>query len=109
MPKAKNIPIVKFHFITPGISLKNRKKLRQFILYLFRNEKKRFSMLYYIFCPDAYLLDINKKYLKHNDYTDIITFDLSEQDNPICGEIYISMDRVRENAQNFDSSMEREL
>ena len=109
MPKAKNLPIVRFHFTTSGVLLKNRKKLKQFILNLFQREKKRFSELHYIFCPDTYLLNINKKYLKHNYYTDTITFDLSEQANLSCGEIYISIDRVRENARNFGSWMEREL
>jgi len=63
--------------------------------------------LNYIFCSDEYLLDINKKFLKHDYLTDIITFDLSEQ-NGVTGEVYISLDRVRDNAKTFDSTFSDE-
>lgn len=61
----------------------------------------------YIFCSDEFLLAINKEHLDHDDYTDIITFPL--QENPIVGEIYISVDRVKENAKSFDTPFEDEL
>ncbi|MFZ1676116.1 MAG: rRNA maturation RNase YbeY [Saprospiraceae bacterium] len=61
----------------------------------------------YIFCSDEFLLDINRTHLQHDDYTDIITFPLEE--NPIVGEIYISIDRVRENASSFHIAFEEEL
>ncbi len=61
----------------------------------------------YIFCSDVFLLDINHTHLGHDDYTDIITFPLEE--NPVVAEIYISVDRVRENAASFQSSFEDEL
>lgn len=61
----------------------------------------------YIFCSDEFLLDINRTHLQHEDYTDIITFPLEE--NPIAGEIYISIDRVRENASSFQIAFEEEL
>lgn len=61
----------------------------------------------YIFCSDEFLLDINRTHLQHDDYTDIITFPLEE--NPVTGEIYISIDRVRENAISFQTSFEDEL
>ncbi len=61
----------------------------------------------FIFCADEYLHQINLTYLNHDDYTDIITFPLEE--NPIVGEIYISVERVRENAKSFDTSFEDEL
>jgi len=70
-----------------GMHLKNVKKL----------------ILNYIFCNDAFLLEINKKYLKHNTLTDIITFDLSESETTLEGEIYISVERVRENAVKFET------
>ena len=61
----------------------------------------------FIFCSDEFLLEINRKHLGHEDYTDIITFPLEE--NPIEGEIYISVDRVKENAANFETKFEDEL
>jgi rRNA maturation RNase YbeY len=61
----------------------------------------------YIFCSDEFLLDINRTHLQHEDYTDIITFPLEE--NPIVGEIYISIERVGENALAFNTAFEDEL
>jgi probable rRNA maturation factor len=65
--------------------------------------------LTYIFCTDAHLHGINLQFLAHDDYTDIITFDLSEREGEIIGEIYISVDRVRENAEKFKTTYDREL
>ncbi|MCE7073621.1 rRNA maturation RNase YbeY [Dyadobacter sp. CY327] len=65
--------------------------------------------LNYIFCDDDYLLEINKQYLDHDYFTDIITFDNSEEDNVIEGDIYISVDRVRENAATFNADFETEM
>ena len=65
--------------------------------------------LNYIFCDDNYLLEINKQYLDHDYFTDIITFDNSEEDNVIEGDIYISVDRVRENAATFQADFETEM
>ena len=62
----------------------------------------------YIFCDNAYLLDINVQYLQHDTYTDIITFDYSE-DNMIAGDIFISVEMVSENAKEFAVSFEEEL
>ena len=63
----------------------------------------------YIFCSDIYLLEINKKYLQHDYYTDIITFDLSEDPKVIDAEIYISMDRVRENSRTHSIKLQDEI
>ncbi len=65
------------------------------------------SSLEYVFCSDAFLLDINKKYLAHDTLTDIITFPLN--DNPLEATIYISIERVEENAQIYSISPEEEL
>ena len=64
----------------------------------FKKEKKKLTELRYVFCSDQYLLEINQQFLQHDFYTDIITFPLSDPGQPISGEIYISVDRVRENA-----------
>jgi rRNA maturation RNase YbeY len=63
----------------------------------------------FIFCSDEYLLKINREYLKHDDFTDIITFDLSEREGRLVSEIYISVERVRENAAHFGVGFEKEL
>lgn len=63
----------------------------------------------YIFCSDEYLLNINKAHLQHDYYTDIITFDLSVSKSETIGEIYISIDRVRDNAANLKVSIKEEL
>lgn len=99
---------VSFHF-AEKVNLSNRTDLKAFIITLFKKEKKKLGELSFVFCSDAYLLEINKQYLKHNYYTDIITFDLSVVPGLISGEIYISIDRVKDNAQNFNASFKEEL
>ena len=63
----------------------------------------------FILCSDAYLLEINKQYLQHDTYTDIVTFDSSEGDGTIDGDIFISIDRIKENASKFGVSERDEL
>lgn len=74
-----------------------------------KDEGKVIESLDYIFVSDAFLAKLNKKYLDHDTYTDIITFDYSERKGPIIGEIYISIPRVRENAKKFKQPFDREL
>jgi len=100
---------VHFHFLEGSNFLSQRNALKSFIAALFKKERKTLGELHYIFCSDDYLLEINKQYLKHNYYTDIITFELSEPNQPINAEIYISVDRVRDNAQEFNTSLKTEL
>jgi probable rRNA maturation factor len=102
-------PDIHFHFLRDGFSLSDRSNLKVFIGSLFKKEKKRLDQLSYIFCSDEYLLKINRQYLKHDFFTDIITFDLSGQGQAINAEIYISVDRVRDNARDFKSSFKNEL
>ncbi len=99
---------VHFHFNT-NVSLKNRKKLKVFIENFFKKEKKKLDRLDYIFCSDKDLIEINKQFLKHNSYTDIITFELSDRYKPITSEVYISIDRVKDNSIIFDEPLYREL
>ena len=99
---------IQFHFLEP-ISLSNRTGLKTFIHSIFRREGKKLDTISYIFCSDNYLLEINKQFLRHNYYTDIITFDLSESSKSTIAEVYISVDRVRDNAQNFNSSFKQEI
>ncbi len=71
--------------------------------------KKEIIGLNYIFCDDEYLLEINREHLDHDYYTDIITFDQSEEENELEGDIYISLDRVRDNAKEHNATEEEEL
>lgn len=100
---------IQFFFLQKNISLTNRTSLKTFINSIFKMERRKLESLTYIFCSDEYLLEINKTHLKHNYYTDIITFDFSYTENAITGEIYISTDRVRDNASTLDVSIKEEL
>ena len=106
--KSAALPIY-FHFLNVHFQLQERRRLKAFILSMFKLEKTPLEELHYIFCPDAYLLELNMAYLKHDTYTDIITFSLSEKDAPIISDIYISIDRVRENATILKTTFKEEL
>lgn len=86
-----------FFFQGVKTSLANRSLLKKYIQSIFKKENKKIDSINFIFCSDKDLLEINQKYLKHDFYTDIITFDLSET-KAIRAEIYISIERIRENA-----------
>ena len=91
-------------------SPKNKKKIRKLIELICKDQNKSLVFLNCIFCSDDYLLEINKKYLKHNFYTDVITFDHREKgDKNIEGDVYISIDRVKENAKLYGVKTESEL
>lgn len=100
--------VVRFYDNDIKSNLKNKRRLKIQIQTLFFDEGKNLDSLIYIFCSDTKLLQLNKEYLQHDTYTDILTFDLSEGEK-IIGEIYISIDRVRENSQVFEEKYEREL
>lgn len=104
----KSKGVVRFH-VMESFSLRNKKKIKDDIFSLMAEEGKDFSSLDYILCSDEYLLDINKKFLQHDDLTDIITFNLAEQRGEIVGEIYISVERVNDNALLFNADPEDEL
>jgi rRNA maturation RNase YbeY len=99
---------VYFFFQNVKVNLPDRGLLKQFIQSIFRKEKKPLNSINYIFCTDQDLLKINRQFLDHDFYTDIITFDLSET-GTIKAEIYISIDRVKENAVQLGVSFKSEL
>jgi probable rRNA maturation factor len=90
-------------------NLPQKLKAKKWLQAVANNYGKKIGDLNYIFCTDDYLLEINKQYLNHDFYTDIITFDQSESDKIIDGEIYISIDRVVENASTIKVNFEDEL
>ena len=104
----RSAPKITFHLLAKGFRIPTRTLLKKSIINLFRKENKSLESLSIIFCSDDYLLDINRKYLNHDYYTDIITFDLSAGDETI-GEIYISADRITENASKFEVPISTEL
>jgi probable rRNA maturation factor len=100
---------ISFLFNETNISLPERTRLKTFIQGFFKANRKRLDSLTYIFCTDDYLLDINQQFLQHDYYTDIITFNLSDKVNTIQGEIYISIDRVKENARDRNITLKQEI
>lgn len=91
-------------------TLKDKAKVRNWIAETVKAEGfKRIAELSFVFCSDTYLLAINKEYLDHDTYTDIVTFDTSEDEDVIAGDIFISVDRTRENAAKFAVSDTDEL
>ncbi len=89
--------------------LKEKRKLKSFLADLFAAEGQGLQSLHYVFCSDAYLLEINKQFLQHDTYTDIVTFEMGEDPAITEGEIYVSIDRVLENAEKFKVSVSQEL
>lgn len=90
-------------------TLKQKTNIRTWINTVITTEGKSSGYLNLIFCSDSYLLNINQQYLNHDTYTDIITFDSSEKEGWIEGDVFISIDRVRENASNFGISEKDEI
>ncbi|MGZ3865009.1 MAG: rRNA maturation RNase YbeY [Bacteroidia bacterium] len=90
------------------VKLPPKKNLKTWVEKIATSEKCKLKNLIYNFCSDEELLEKNKQFLNHNTYTDIITFDYSEE-NAISGEIYISVDRVAENADKFKTDFSEEL
>ena len=99
---------IHFHKEDISFQIQNIKALRLWIAESIIKENKSVGQLSFIFCSDDHLLKINKKYLNHDFFTDVISFDYTEEDR-ISGDIYISLDRVKENAKNFGYSLKDEL
>ena len=98
------------YFLSEGIKFKPKKQnnLKNWVKGVIKSEGRNLTSLVYIFCSDSYLLTLNQGYLNHKTFTDIITFDYSEGD-VVDGEIYISVDRIKDNAIKFERDFEEEL
>lgn len=141
----KTIKMIQFNSEDISFSLKNKTKLKNWIVSTIEKNpprttgsiraRKKAGDISFVFCSDAFLLKMNKEYLNHDTYTDIITFDYSKDNSandlrfstplevtpkggvsrtkkttdPISGDIFISIDRVKENASNFSKTFEDEL
>lgn len=100
---------INFYSQASHFKLPSKTIIRQWLLQIAKKEGYQIYQLNYIFCNDDYLLKINSDYLNHDTLTDIITFGLSGENEPIEGEIYISIDRVAENAKAFGQTKSKEL
>jgi probable rRNA maturation factor len=89
--------------------LRNKKLIRDWLEKCARKETNKPLLLNYIFCSDPYLKKINKKFLSHNYLTDIITFPSNNSKENLSGDIFISIDRVRDNARNYNENLTDEL
>ena len=118
MPNFFALATIHFFSEQQNFTLKQKKRIRLWIISCIQQEKKLPGDINYIFCNDKYLLAINKSFLNHNTLTDIITFPIETMENisaikaktkQINGEIYVSIERVKENAKAFSTPFQNEL
>jgi probable rRNA maturation factor len=98
-----------FYGADKAANVQNKKPVKSLIAFLFQNENVELERVNYIFCSDEYLLKINQQFLQHNTFTDVITFPLSKKGESVYGEIYLSVDRIKENAKSFNAAYQKEL
>ena len=99
---------IAFHSENVPFRLKERRHIRDWLTHVITSEKHNPGEISYVFCNDDHLLDMNRSYLEHDYYTDIITFDYVEG-NVVSGDLFISIDRVRDNAKTLGHSVREEL
>ncbi len=100
--------LINFFSEKKTFEVSQKDKLRLLLKEVCKQENAQLSFINCVFCSDEYLLQINKKHLKHNFLTDIITFDFSEKKDQIEGDLYISVDRVKENAKKYGDTFKTE-
>ena len=99
--------MIDFNYETE-FTIENEDAIRNWISNVIKSEDKKEGEINYVFCDDEYLLQINQEHLQHDYYTDIISFDYTVG-NEINGDMFISIDRVKENAQDFNVTFDEEL
>lgn len=100
--------MVSYHFEDTGFVFKGRARNNSWLRLVAESEIRRLGDINIIFCSDNYILDMNQKYLGHDYFTDIITFDYCQGD-VLSGDLFISVDSVRENAKDFGQEFQQEL
>jgi len=100
---------IHFFYQTNGFSFRNRNLVKDFLRDLLKREQTQATEIRVIFCTDDQLLEINRQFLNHDYYTDIITFNLSAKREPVNAELYLSIDRIKDNAQSANTTFKREL
>lgn len=103
------MPNINYFSEDVAFSLQHEEKISQWLEDIAASHEYQVETINYIFCSDDYLLDINKTYLQHDYYTDIITFDNSSSHHLIESDIFISIDRVTDNAKEIGIPFEEEL
>jgi probable rRNA maturation factor len=106
---AKSGANIQFNYFKTTFRLRQAGKVSAWIEKGVKSEKARVGSLSYVFCTDAFLLSINKEYLNHDTLTDIVTFEYTEQVGLLEGEIYISVQRVKENAAKLGVDFKTEV
>lgn len=99
--------MINFNYETDFL-LSNESIIQQWLKDIIKSENKSVGEINYIFCNDDYLLSLNQEYLNHDTFTDIISFDYTIG-NEISGDIFISIERVKENASDFNVTFQEEL
>jgi probable rRNA maturation factor len=99
---------ISFHFAEKRYPIKFRRRRKEWLIYCISQEGYRVNSIRIIFCSDEFLIKINQEFLKHNYYTDVISF-LSGSGRNLTGEIYVSVDRVSENCNIYQVSFNDEL
>ncbi|MDQ3681707.1 MAG: rRNA maturation RNase YbeY [Bacteroidota bacterium] len=103
-------PSIQFHYLfDQRFYFPHRKNLKKFLLALFKKEGYSVDTVNYIFCSDAFLLDINLEFLKHDSFTDIISFKLSDENQSIIADIYISIEQVISNSKSLNIPFKNEF
>ena len=100
---------IEFSTYDISFELEDQDQIVNWISNVVSRENMQIEYLSYMFCSDEKLLEVNKQYLDHDYYTDIITFDQSDEEGIIEGDIFISIDRVRDNAKEMNQSFTDEL
>lgn len=99
---------ISFHAEDTVFELANKRAVTTWISKVIQQQNLAIGTINYIFCSDEYLLDLNKRFLDHDTYTDVITFDY-RKGKVISGDIFISIDRIKENADSFQKTFDDEL
>lgn len=100
---------ITFYFQVKRFAIPKVTVIKTVLNTIFANEETNYKSLSYIFCSDEYLLTLNRQFLQHEDFTDIITFNLAADNSPVIGECYISINRVKDNANLYNTTFMNEL
>ena len=101
--------VTNFFSENKNFKISNKKEIRTLLKEICKKENKKISFINCVFCSDSRLLEINKKYLNHTSLTDVVTFDFTPNKKNLEGDIYISIDRVKENARKYKETFKTEL
>jgi len=100
---------IRFHYLIAPFYFPDRTAIKQLLRSIFKEHCQKIEAVNYIFCSDKYLLNMNRNFLNHEYYTDVITFELNRQGEAILSDVYISLDRARDNAKRYNVSIYNEV